>query len=60
VSQNELPPGYETLNEEELAAALQRDEECRQLAKYERQKQLDLQRRELIRKQWCEDQGFDE
>lgn len=60
MSQNELPPGYEVLNEEEINQALQRDEECRLLARYERQKQLDMEQRELIRKQWCEDQGFDE
>lgn len=56
--QPELPPNYESLNEEELAQA---KEEFRQLReRYERQKALEAEQRELIRKQWCEDQGFDE
>jgi hypothetical protein len=54
VSDDETSDGWVTLNAVDLAAAKRRDEECRQLAIYERQKQLDLERRELMRDPFIE------
>lgn len=57
----DLPPNYESLNEEEIAEAKRHDEECRGIReRYDRLKAMEAEQRELIRKQWCEDQGFDE